>query len=296
MQSGVAARPSIQGRRPSRIIGWVVSLVLIALGVTLIVLGLKGPDVGPTLPAPIGVTSVQPGSSVVTPTPSGATTQSPVGTTPSPTSSSSSQSVTSTPSSVTSTVTSASLADWPASTATIQPRPTGLSGAASVTLTGLSSRTRHRVVRSTRVPPIHLSIPALHMSVGVSQLGLNRDGSPAVPTNFQLPGWYKFGPSPGQRGSAVILGHVDSYRGRAVFYSLVNLRPGNRIFVTLANGRKVQFAVIGLRMYTKRQFPIRLVYGPRTYSALQLVTCGGVFDHRTGHYLSNIVVFTAQVK
>ena len=134
------------------------------------------------------------------------------------------------------------------------------------------------------------------MSVGVSQLGLNRDGSPAVPTNFQLPGWYKFGPSPGQRGSAVILGHVDSYRGRAVFYSLVNLRPGNRIFVTLANGRKVQFAVIGLRMYTKRQFPIRLVYGPRTYSALQLVTCGGVFDHRTGHYLSNIVVFTAQVK
>ena len=117
-----------------------------------------------------------------------------------------------------------------------------------------------------------------------------------MPTNFNLPGWYKFGPSPGQRGSAVILGHVDTYRGPAIFLYLVKLRPGNRVFVTLANGRKVEFAVIGLRMYTKRQFPLRLVYGPRNYSALQLVTCGGIFDHRTGHYLSNIVVFTAQVK
>jgi hypothetical protein len=48
-------------------------------------------------------------------------------------------------------------------------------------------------------------------------------------------------------------------------------------------------------MYSKDQFPDSLVYGSHGYSALQLVTCGGTFDPQTGHYLSNIVVYTALV-
>jgi hypothetical protein len=34
----------------------------------------------------------------------------------------------------------------------------------------------------------------------------------------------------------------------------------------------------------------------RTTPGTQLVTCGGVFDHQTGSYLSNIVVYTSLVK
>lgn len=142
---------------------------------------------------------------------------------------------------------------------------------------------------------MHLSIPKINLSVSLSVLGLNKNGTVQVPASFHEPGWYKNGPSPGQEGSAVILGHVDSYRGPGVFYKLADLRPGNRITVTLANGKKVTFSVIGLREYEKSAFPDKLVYGPRTYSALQLVTCGGVFDTATGHYLSNIVVFTKMV-
>jgi hypothetical protein len=40
-------------------------------------------------------------------------------------------------------------------------------------------------------------------------------------------------------------------------------------------------------------FPAQRVYGSHGSSALQLVTCGGVFDHQTGSYLSNIVVYTS---
>jgi hypothetical protein len=46
-------------------------------------------------------------------------------------------------------------------------------------------------------------------------------------------------------------------------------------------------------MYSKQQFPAQRVYGSHGASALQLVTCGGVFDHQTGSYLSNIVVYTS---
>ena len=89
------------------------------------------------------------------------------------------------------------------------------------------------------------------------------------------PGWYKYGPTPGQEGSAVILGHVDSYQGPAVFYRLADLRLGNLVYVKEADGKTLHFAVIGLREYSKKTFPDKLVYGPRKYAALQLVTCGG---------------------
>jgi hypothetical protein len=143
-----------------------------------------------------------------------------------------------------------------------------------------------------RSAPVTLRIPAIGLTVPVSELGLNPDGTIQVPTNFQEPGWYRLGPSPGQVGSAVIVGHVDSYQGPAVFFRLRSLQPGDLVEVTLADGVITHFAVRAVAMYTKTHFPTRLVYGSHGYSGLQLVTCGGVFDYQARRYLSNIVVYT----
>lgn len=148
------------------------------------------------------------------------------------------------------------------------------------------------VVRSV---PVFLSIPAIGVSVSLSALGLNPDGTVEVPTDFQQPGWYRLGPSPGQVGSAVILGHVDSYQGPAVFFRLRSLRAGDAVEVTLADGVVARFAVTSVAAYSKAQFPAQRVYGSQGLSALQLVTCGGQFDSATGHYLSNIVAYTTLV-
>ncbi|HEV3294671.1 MAG TPA: sortase, partial [Streptosporangiaceae bacterium] len=126
-----------------------------------------------------------------------------------------------------------------------------------------------------RSAPVALRIPAIGVAVPVSALGLNPDGTVQVPADFQEPGWYRLGPSPGQVGSAVILGHVDSYQGPAVFFRLRSLRPGDRVEVSLADGVTARFVVDAVAMYPKKQFPARLVYGSRGFSALQLVTCGG---------------------
>jgi sortase (surface protein transpeptidase) len=146
-----------------------------------------------------------------------------------------------------------------------------------------------------RSVPVELSIPAIGLSVPLSQLGLNPDGSVQVPTNFEEPGWFSPGPSPGQLGSAVILGHVDSYQGPAVFFTLRTLQTGDQVNVTLADGTVGHFAVYTVVQYLKVAFPTAQVYDPHGYSALQLVTCGGAFDSQTGHYLSNIVVYTSLV-
>lgn len=89
---------------------------------------------------------------------------------------------------------------------------------------------------------------------------------------------------------------MDSTSGPGVFYRLIDLKVGQRVMVTLTDHKTLLFAVIGLREYSNGDFPERLVYGPKTYSALNLVTCGGIFDPTAHHYLSNIVVFTSLVK
>jgi hypothetical protein len=63
--------------------------------------------------------------------------------------------------------------------------------------------------------------------------------------------------------------------------------------VALADGVTATFVVNTVVMYPKSFFPTSLVYASHGYQALQLVTCGGTFDPETGHYLSNVVVYTS---
>ena len=147
-----------------------------------------------------------------------------------------------------------------------------------------------RGYRATPVP-IRLKIPKIHVSSSLDRLGRAQDGTVEVPSRWEVPGWYELGPRPGDPGSAVILGHVDSKRGPAVFFRLRELRPGDEIDVTLADGSSVRFVVQRTAQYDKQRFPTDDVYYPTLRSALRLVTCGGQFDRTTGHYRSNIVVF-----
>ena len=66
-------------------------------------------------------------------------------------------------------------------------------------------------------------------------------------------------------GSAVILGHVDSYQGPGVFFQLRTLQPGNQITVNLADGVVATFKVTSVVMYQKTQFPDQQVYGSNRF-------------------------------
>jgi sortase (surface protein transpeptidase) len=140
-----------------------------------------------------------------------------------------------------------------------------------------------------------LRIPAIHVSAKIVNEGLDADGALQVPpltyAGVHEAGWYDLGPAPGQVGSAIIVGHVDSYQAAGVFYDLGSLAPGNLVEVTLANGETVHFTVTSVHEYSKARFPASEVYGPEPYPALRLITCGGAFDAATGHYLSNIVAY-----
>ncbi len=139
--------------------------------------------------------------------------------------------------------------------------------------------------------PRRLSIPTIGIDAAIVPLGLNPGGTLEVPTDFAAAGWYRLGAGPGERGRAVIVGHVDSTSGPAVFYRLGELAPGDPVRVSWRSGVSLLFRVYAIREYPKSAFPTSLVYGGTRARELRLVTCGGPFDAQTGHYLDNVVVF-----
>ena len=144
--------------------------------------------------------------------------------------------------------------------------------------------------------PVTVTIPTIGVQSKLLDLGRNKDGSMAVPdltTSASDAAWYRYSVTPGQIGTAVIEGHVDSYQGPAVFFRLGALRPGNHINVTLADGITAVFRVTGVREYAKDKYPANTIYAPANYAALRLITCGGDFDPATGRYLSSVVVFAS---
>jgi hypothetical protein len=144
--------------------------------------------------------------------------------------------------------------------------------------------------------PVSIDIPAIGVDSRLLRLGVNSDGTIQVPSLYATPGeaaWYKYSVTPGQIGVSVIEGHVDTVQGPAVFFRLGGLRPGDRVEIRLADGITAVFRVTGVRQYLKSRFPAKAIYDTTGYAALRLITCGGVFDDASGHYLSSTVVFAS---
>ncbi len=170
--------------------------------------------------------------------------------------------------------------------------PTASAGATSAAASAVDAAAGFRSPRTYAdvALPVRLRIPAIGVDAPVGRLGLEAGGAIAAPTRWQDTGWYAGGPRPGQPGPAVLLGHVDSTTGPAVFHRLGRLTPGTPVLVDRADGTTVRFRVSGRLQVAKSRFPADLVYGPTLTPSLRLVTCGGEFDRRTGHYTDNVVV------
>ncbi|MFI0424120.1 class F sortase [Spongiactinospora sp. 9N601] len=157
---------------------------------------------------------------------------------------------------------------------------------------------RARVAALRRSVPVRLEIPAIGVSAPVEAVGRGLDGTVEVPSVYEpnLVGWYEDGATPGERGAATLLGHVDTATsGPAVFYRLGELRRGAEVRVRREDGSLAAFEVSAVRVYAKDDFPGRRVYGPTGTPTLHLVTCGGRYDSARGEYLDNIVAFAHAV-
>ncbi|HEX6870123.1 MAG TPA: sortase [Micromonosporaceae bacterium] len=148
----------------------------------------------------------------------------------------------------------------------------------------------------TRSAPAQVSIPALDVRAGVVAVGRAADGSIATPGGdpARSAGWYALSAPPGDAGTAVIVGHVDTADRPAVFSGLSRLRHGDLIEVRRADHRLVRFLVTSVERFPKTAFPVRRIFASASQSRLVLVTCGGAWIGGSVGYADNIIVFATQ--
>ncbi|SCE96680.1 Sortase family protein [Micromonospora coriariae] len=146
--------------------------------------------------------------------------------------------------------------------------------------------------------PTGLAIRTLDLQAPVHDVGIASDGTIAVPDagRAQEAGWYDQGPTPGQYGPAVIVGHVDTTSGPAVFHQLRELRSGDQIEVTRSDHRVAVFEVDSVERFDKGRLPVDEVYGDFSRPSLRLITCGGRWVGGETGYSDNVVVFASLVK
>lgn len=144
----------------------------------------------------------------------------------------------------------------------------------------------------SRSRPLKITVPAIFIQAPVTGLELDRKGHLGAPplNRPKEVGWYRDGPSPGDAGTALIVGHRDTETGPAIFLNLNALHRGDTVKVTRADRRTAVFTIDEVKTYTKDEFPDDKVYGDTGRPELRLMTCGGRFNKKDG-YSANVVVF-----
>lgn len=144
-----------------------------------------------------------------------------------------------------------------------------------------------------RSKPVRLLIPEISVDAPFTGLAIGDKGQlePPPAGNTNLVGWYAKGVSPGEKGTSIIAGHVDTKTSAAVFARLDQLDKGDKFQVERADGSEATFVVDSLETYAKDEFPSERVYGDADRPEVRLITCAGDYDHKVKDYTDNLVVF-----
>ena len=164
-----------------------------------------------------------------------------------------------------------------------------------------------QVVHSTRKPqspqpspppqkpvyglPVRLIIPKIKVDANVLHLGLTKEGNMDVPPDHVNVSWYKYGPHPGETGSAVIAGHLEGVKEFGVFINLGKLVAGDTISILDDKGVTTVFTVRETRLYSQNERPTE-VFNDANGAHLNLITCTGTWSNAQQRYSKRLVVFT----
>lgn len=145
--------------------------------------------------------------------------------------------------------------------------------------------------------PERIKIPSINVDAPVDQMGLAPNGDMESPTGASNTGWYKLGPHPGDKGTAVIAGHYGPWKdgSASVFDNLNKLAAGDQILVQDANGTTATFAVRESKMLGKNDDATAVFKTTDDKSHLNLITCQGTWSEDQKTYSDRLVVFADKI-
>ncbi len=137
-----------------------------------------------------------------------------------------------------------------------------------------------------------LVIPSINVNAPIVREGLTKTGAMAVPNVAASVGWYKLGTFPGQKGSAVLAGHVSTIdHSQAAFNKIDLLKKGDKIIIEIDKLTSLTFIVQSSHNYGPNDKPLE-VFNKDDGKYLNLITCDGKWDSSRHIFSNRLVVFT----
>ena len=145
--------------------------------------------------------------------------------------------------------------------------------------------------------PARLVIPKLNIDAGFQDTGLKPDGTMEVPSTIYIVGWFTGSVRPGEKGVAIVTGHIAQVRGGVVtkpgvFSDLSALSVGDTLTVVDDNGASVTFVVRAVRSYDPTADATDVFTSTDGGAHLNIITCEGTWIQSQLSYAQRLVVFT----
>ncbi|WP_335869519.1 class F sortase [Bacillus sp. 2205SS5-2] len=131
--------------------------------------------------------------------------------------------------------------------------------------------------------PTKLPIPEFDIEAPIKAFGLDSKGNMELPENGVDVTWFQPGYKPGEKGNAVLAGHVDDEKMSAIFLDFKNERKDEEA---------VTFIVREKIAYDKDRGPMQRIFGPNQADQLNLISCTGYFGRVINNYVERLVVYT----
>ncbi|MER5476234.1 class F sortase [Streptomyces sp. NPDC002734] len=144
--------------------------------------------------------------------------------------------------------------------------------------------------------PLRVLVRAIGLDAPVLPVGVTRQGNMSVPSDPAVAGWYRHGPAPGgDRGSAVLAGHLDDATGALGTFALLReAEPGDQVEVWREGAEPVRYRVTARTTVPDDALP-PAVFRRDGPPVLTLITCAPPYVPGEGGYRANLVVVAEPV-
>jgi sortase (surface protein transpeptidase) len=181
--------------------------------------------------------------------------------------------------------------------AAVEPPPITMIGTSSTTETIAATPQATGTLGESIGLPVRLTIPKLNIDAKFQYTGLKPDGTLEVPSNIYDVSWFTGSVRPGEKGVAIVMGHIAQIRGGivtrpGVFSDLSELAAGDQLTVADDNGNSATFVVRAVRSYDPTADATDVFTSTDGGSHLNLITCEGTWIPSQASYTERLVVFT----
>lgn len=178
------------------------------------------------------------------------------------------------------------------------------SAAASTTIAATSVAVPTSGTTSPAIPtgrPVRIRIPKINVDAGFQYTGLTSERVMEIPSNLVDVGWFTESPRPGEKGNAIITGHVAQIRKGVVtkpgvFADLHLLGAGDELSVQNDKGESVRFIVRESRLYDPAADATDVFVASDDGAHLNIITCEGTWNPEKVSYSQRLIIFTDAVR